>query len=147
MKATEENELPAHVQEMTCEAYDNECFGIDFVLMLALKIAITAVPGWQQVLVVSCFQAICETAQTKFTMWLAWRNYKQALETGDSFRINVDKAKLSLKVVKHLSDMLLEYFAIAIVIAGGVVFSDNYVVRGFGSFTKAEAVSILTAQF
>lgn len=138
--------LPPDVQVTICERFDHASFGLDFVILLALKIATTAVPEWWSVLLFSCMQVVTEWAATWITMAMAWCSLQSDMRGGDAEKIIMSKAKLTLKVVKYLSDTLLEYVCITVVVVGGVIFADCGVVDGFGSFDASDALLILGAQ-
>jgi len=138
--------LPPDVQVTICERFDHASFGLDFVLLLALKIATTAVPEWWSVLLFSCMQVVTEWAATWASMGMAWCSLQRDVRGGDAEKITTSKARLTLKVVKYLSDTLLEYVCITVVVVGGVIFADCGAVDGFGSFGARDALLILGAQ-
>merc|ERR1711977_338568 len=80
-------------------------------------------------------------------MAFAWCQTQWAMNSNDAHALNKAKVRLTLKVVKYLSDTTLEYICLAVVIAGGVIFDDTIgTVIGFGSFTLQHAARILAAQ-
>merc|ERR1712039_450464 len=86
--------LPNYMQERVCEEWDNENFGTDLILSVACKICVTAVPGWESVLFLSCLQAIDEAVLTKIYMWWTYRDFKRAVKVEK----HAAEAILTLKV-------------------------------------------------
>lgn len=137
-------ELPADQEEKLCEIAACLYFGFDFCASLAAKLLLTALPDWRWVLGMACVQGIQELAVAFVMIVPVVRKIERS--EGDEAHAKANKTRLTLKMVKFVSDMSVEYLVMTTACVAAVIFQDCGNVTGFGSLTAEQGFKIWLAQ-
>merc|ERR1712166_1539723 len=136
--------LPEDREEKVLEIATTLSFPFAFCSSLAAKLLLTALPGWEQVLLMASIMAVVEVTVTFIRM----KVFMCRMHGGDrdEGQTRDDNIHLALTVTKVISEMSVEYLVMSTTVVAAVIYRNSDTVTGFGGYHADEAIKVWLAQ-